>query len=122
MSTEKKEVAAEEVKGLLYQSLARTNTQIRQERGDAIAEDLELIYSRKVQDLMMSIKRLKRKQINMFDFSPTNTQSLIMAKDLDSQEVLEEDLKISLKIREEIIKLEEMKQRYMDLFGKTVKL
>lgn len=42
MSQEAQEKGTEEVTGLVYQSLGRTNAQIRQERGDAIAEDFVL--------------------------------------------------------------------------------
>ena len=81
---EKEEVIETEAKGFLQQSLNRSNKQIRQERGDAIAEDLEIIYKRKVEDLEVDVKRAKRQQENAFDFSPTNSQSLVMAKELES--------------------------------------
>ena len=116
MSEENKEL----VQGALYQSLQRTNAQIRQERGDAIAEDLEMTYKREVEDVEMKLKRLKRKQVNMFDFSPTNAQSLVMAKELDSQEIKDQDLAIALDIRNTEIKLELAKARYEHLFGATV--
>ena len=117
---EKNVESKEIVKGSLYQSLSRTNAQIRQERGDAIAEDLEMTYKREVEDIQMILKRLQRKQVNMFDFSPTNAQSLVMAKEIDSQEIKDADLNISLEIRNTKIKLELAKERYLTLFGKEV--
>lgn len=75
--------------GQIYASLERTSKQIKQERGDSIAEDLELTYKRRVEDIRMGLIRLRRTQVGMFDFSPTNTQSLVMIKDLDSQEICE---------------------------------
>lgn len=110
-----------EIKGLLYQSLSRTNKQIKQERGDAIVEDLEMAYGRKIEDLIRDIKRLQRDQTNMFDFSPTNSQSLMMGKDVDAQDILDKDLIKLIDIREKTIKLNLLKDRYFELFGKTLK-
>lgn len=112
-------VEEEVVKGLIYQSLARTNKEIRRDRGDAIAEDLEIVYKRNVEDLRLDLKRLKRDRENMYDFSPTTTHSLVLAKDVDSREILLKDQEISWKIRETEIKLEIAEKRYIDLFGKT---
>lgn len=110
----------EEVKGALYQSLDRSNAQIRKERGDVIAEDLETVYKRNVEDLELKVKRLVRDRANMFDFSPTNSQSLVMAKEIDSAEILDKDMAMSVELRNVEIKLEIAKQRYLFLFGKTV--
>jgi len=124
MSEESKENEAVETtnSGFLQQSLSRTNKQIRQERGDAIAEDLQIIYKRKVEDLDMDITRLEREQKNAFDFSPTNSQSLVMAKELGGPEILEKDITFSLKLRELKIKLNTAKSRYNFLFGPAYKL
>ena len=117
----KNEGVAEATKiGFIYTSLDRTNKQIRRERGDAIAESLEMIYKREVEDLQMSLKILNRDRLNMFDFSPENSQSLVMAKDLESPDIKNKDLDISLKIRNIEIKLEIASSRYEFLFGKTV--
>lgn len=105
--------------GFLIASLSRSNRQIRQERGEAIAEDLQVVYQRKVEDLSMEIKRLLRKQENAFDFSPTNSQSLVMAKELESTDILDQDLAISMDIRNLRIKLAIAQQRYNFLFGPT---
>lgn len=103
--------------GFVYQSLARSNKQIRQERGDAIAEDLEMTYKREVEDLAMSLRRLKRDRDNMFDFSPTNSQSLVMAKNLESADIKEKDLQITMEIRNTTIKYDLAVDRYVNLFG-----
>ena len=108
--------------GFLNESLSRSNREIRQERGDAIAEDLQIIYKRNVEDIEMKLTRLVREQKNAFDFSPTNSQSLVMAKELDSMEILEKDIAMSIQERELKIKLNVAKQRYNFLFGQTYKL
>ena len=108
--------------GFLNASLSRSNQQIRQERGDAIAEDLQIIYKRNVEDIEMKLTRLSREQKNAFDFSPTNSQSLVMAKELDSMQILEKDIQMSIRERELKITLNVAKQRYNFLFGETYKL
>ena len=109
-------------KGALHASLERSNKAIRAERGDAIAEDLEMVYKREIEDKMVYIKRLERKQANAFDFSPTNSQSLMMGKDFDAGQVLIEDAKIALDIHNGGIKLAIAKKRYNHLFGYTYEL
>lgn len=121
MSEETQE-AQKAKKGFLDESLSRSNREIRQERGDAIAEDLQIIYKRNVEDIEMKLTRLNREQKNAFDFSPTNSQSLVMAKELDSNTILEKDIAMSLKERELKIQLNVARQRYNFLFGETYKL
>lgn len=119
MSTEATN-SSPEVKGSLYESLARTNQQIRQERGTALAEQLETTFRRNIEDLRYDLKDLVRKRTNMYDFSPTNSQSLVMAKDIEARSILKEDSEISLEIRNLEIKLEIAEKRYLELFNKTV--
>lgn len=107
-------------KGTLYQSLARTNSQIRQERGTALSEQMETTYKRNIEDLRYDIKDLERKRANMYDFSPTNSQSLVMAKDVEARAILKEDGEKSLEIRNLRIKLEIAEERFLELFGKVV--
>ena len=117
-----KEVAEETEGGFLQASLGRTNKQIRQERGDAIAEDLEIVYRRKVEDLETDVKRSVTKQRNAFDFSPTNSQSLVMAKELESIDILEKDLKLGEDLRALKVRLNIARDRYNILFGHTYEL
>jgi hypothetical protein len=109
----------EKVKGFLNESLARGNKQIRAERGDAIAEDLEMVYKREIEDKTVDLKRLNRKQANAFDFSPTNSQSLVMGKDFDAGELMKSDLADALAIHNTTIRLNIAKKQYNHLFGFT---
>ena len=108
------------LKGALYESLNRGNNQIRKERGDAIAEDLEMSYKRHVEDLRVQIKRARRDQSNMFDFSPNNALSLVIAKDVDAGEIKDKDMQIELDIRNLEIKLELAEKRYEYLMGQSI--
>jgi len=103
--------------GAFIDSLKRNNKQIRADRADAIAEDAELIYKREIEDLDVTIKRMKRDQENMLDMSPDNAMSLKLASDFDAKEYTSKDLKLGVDIRNAEIKLEIARNRYKYLFG-----
>lgn len=105
------------IKGKFLESLQRNNQKIRKDRAAAISEDTELIYKREIEDLELSIKRMKREQENMLDLSPTDAQSLVLASDFNSKEYVNKDIKLGLNIREAEIKLEIAKKRFEYLFG-----
>lgn len=115
----KDEQAVDATTGFIAQSLGRSNKQIRAERGDAAQEDLEMVYKREVEDWQVKVKRLTRKRMNGFDFSPTNTQSLVMGKDLDADDIKEKDLALAQEIYNATIKLRLAIQSYNFLFGAT---
>lgn len=104
-------------KGAFIDSLKRNNKQIREDRAEAIAEDAEIVYKRAVEDLDLSIKKMKREQENMLDLSPTNAQSLVLASDFDSGVYVDKDIDLGVKIRNAEIKLEIATKRYEYLFG-----
>lgn len=112
----------EVVIGSLYASLNRTNKQIREERGDALGEQIETAFRRGIEDLRYDLKDLIRKRTNMYDFSPTNSQSLVMAKDVEARSILVADKELSVKIRNLQIELEIMEGRYTELTGKVLPL
>jgi hypothetical protein len=116
MENEKLEQAVQN-EGAFFGSLKRNNKQIRDDRAIAIAEDTQLVYKRKIEDLDLSIKKMKREQENMLDLSPTNAQSLILASDFDSAIYTEKDIDLGVKIRNAEITLEIAKKRYDYLFG-----
>lgn len=106
-----------ETSGAFVQSLKRNNSKIRADRAQAIAEDTELVYKRQIEDLELSIRKMKRDQENMLDLSPTDAQSLTLASDFDSAKYADKDLELGVKIRNAEIKLEIAKKRYNYLFG-----
>ena len=103
--------------GVFLTSLKRNNRQIREDRAQTIAEDSQLVYKRKIEDLDLEIKKVKREQENMLDLSPTNAQSLVLASDFNSSAYMEKDIELGVKIRNLEIKLEIAKNRYTYLFG-----
>lgn len=106
------------IEGAFLTSLKRNNKQIRADRALAIGEDAQLIYKRKIEDLDVSIKRMKRDQENMLDLSPENAMSLKLASDFNSEEYSQKDIDLGVKIRNAEITLEIAVKRYTYLFGK----
>ena len=106
-----------ETKGAFISSLKRNNKQIREDRATAISEDTELIYKRKIEDLELSIKKMKREQENMLDLSPKDATSLILASDFDSNTYTQKDIDLGVKIRNAEITLEIASKRFNYLFG-----
>jgi hypothetical protein len=105
------------VEGAFVASLKRNNQKIRADRATAIAEDTQLCYKRKIEDLELSIKKMKREQENMLDLSPTDAQSLKLASDFDSDEYVKLEIDLGLKIRNAEITLDIAKARFSYLFG-----
>lgn len=114
------EIKETEVKGFLKESLLRGNKAIREQRGEVIWEDLEMVYKREVENKQIDLKKIDRRMANAFDFSVTNTHSLIMKReDFDATEVMMEDLQLGLDREKTIDKLNIAKKRYNHLFGHT---
>lgn len=106
----------EQTIGKFIESLKRNNKQIRDDRAQAIGEDTELKFKRKVEDIEMRIRQMRREQENMLDLSPTNAQSLVLASDFDADSYVEKDIELGVKIRNEEIRLEIARKRYTYLF------
>lgn len=105
--------------GAFVSSLKRNNRKIREDRAAAISDDTQVLYKRKIEDLQLEIKKLRREQENMLDLSPTTADSLVLASDFDSAQYVEKDVDIGVKIRNLEIKLEIASRRYSYLFGNT---
>jgi len=103
--------------GAFISSLKRNNRQIRADRAEAIGEDAKLVYKRRVEDLEMSIKKMKRDQENMLDMSPSDAQSLVLASDFKADQYAAKDIDLSRQIRDAEITLELAKKRFAYLFG-----
>lgn len=103
--------------GAFVTSLTRNNREIKKDRAIAIAEDAGLRYRRQVEDLEITLKRMRRQQENMLDLSPDNIHSLMVAKDFDSAEYVAKDIDLGIKIRETEIKLDIARVRWEYLFG-----
>jgi hypothetical protein len=104
--------------GVFVNTLMRDNKSIKKDRAEAIIEDTQLVFKRKVEDLGLEITRLKRKQEAMLDLSPDNSLSLMPnLKDFDSAVFTEEDLKLAYTLENLKIKYKAALNRYEYLFG-----
>lgn len=119
MEEQKNEAMA---KGAFVDSLKRNNKQIREDRANAIGEDAELIYKRKIEDMEVNIRRMRQDQTNMLDLSPENATSLKLASDFDANAYADKDIELGKKIRNETIALNIAKKRYNFLFGERYKV
>lgn len=108
--------------GAFMTSLKRNYRQIREDRALSIAEDAEMLYKRKIEDLSVLIKRMKRDQENMLDLSPSSMGDLKVASDFDAELFVSKDLDLSIKIRNKEIELNLAKKNYNHLFGYTYEL
>ena len=103
--------------GAFVASLKRNNKQIKSDRAEAISEDAQMSYRRRLEDMEMKLKRMRRQQENMLDMSPDNTQSLMVAKDFDATGYVDQDTALALEIRNTEILFELAQKRYHYLFG-----
>ena len=104
--------------GFVHESLQRNNKQIRSDRAASLAEDLEIGAKRQCEDLGRELRKLKRKREAMYDFSPSNAQSLVLAAEVDGEDIADKDMAISLKIRDLQIKFDIACERYKENYGK----
>ena len=110
---------AEVVKGAFKADLMRNFKQLKESRAKAVAEDVEIIYKRKIEDLVHEIRNYDRDRENiMLDLAPTNMMSgTVVPSDFSADKFLEKDVELGIKKRNAIIKLEVVANRYEDLFG-----
>lgn len=106
--------------GAFAASLLRKNSQIKGDRALAILRLAEKAFKRSVEDVYDKIFQLETDRDSLIDLSPTNADSLVMAGDFDATKFYETEKRLTLKIRECRVELEEMTLRYQHLFGKKL--
>ena len=107
----------EVVEGAFFDALTRSGSKIRKARAASIGEDAQLTYKRTIENLELSIKRMRRDQEDMLDMSPDNVTSLIVATDFSAEGYVDKDIELGVKIRNAGIKLKIAQERYSYLFG-----
>lgn len=113
---ENKDQKLDQMQGAFVDSLKRNNKRIRDDRAIAIAEDAQVMYKRKVEDLDLKIKKLKREREAMLDLSPTTADSLVLASDFDPEGFVEKDIELGVQMRNLEIKFDIASARYKTLF------
>lgn len=115
-------VLTEDKDGVFVTTLLRDNKSIKKDRAQAIIQDTQIIYKRKVEDLEIAISQMRRKQQAMLDLSPDNSLSLMPSlKNYEPATFVAEDVKLGYELRNLEIQYEVAVKRYEFLFG-TFKL
>lgn len=105
--------------GTFKADLKRNFKQLKDSRAESVAEDVEIIYKRKIEDLCHEIRNIERDRENiMLDLSPTNmTSALAVPSDFNADAFLKKDIELGLRKRDSEIQLEIVTRRYEELFG-----
>ena len=101
------------------EDLMRSFKSLKESRAESVAEDVEIIYKRQIEDLCHLIRNYDRDRENLIlDLSPSNAFSgNVVPSDFKPVEFLNKDIEIGLNKRDAIIKLEIVIERYEYLFG-----
>lgn len=105
--------------GVFKADLMRTFKQLKESRAESVAEDVEIIYKRQIEDLCHQIRNYDRDRENLIlDLSPSSAFSgNVVPSDFKPADFLTKDVEIGLNKRDAIIKLEIVIERYEYLFG-----
>lgn len=105
--------------GVFKVDLMRTFKQLKESRAESVAEDVEIIYKRQIEDLCHQIRNYDRDRENLIlDLSPSSAFSgNVVPSDFKPSDFLSKDIEIGLNKRDAIIKLEIVIERYQYLFG-----
>lgn len=107
-------------KGRFHEMLVRNNRQIKEDRAEAIVEMAELKYRRRIEDMEVELKEMKRKRENMLDLSPETALSLRPAKEFDADDYVNVEVQLARDIRDGEIMFQVVKDRFEFLFGKAL--
>jgi hypothetical protein len=108
------------MEGKFINNLKSTFKQIRDNRAEAINEDVEIAYRRKIEDGLAKIRKYDRSREDLLlDLNPNVvTSTLVVPSDFDADKFLEKDIAIGVSKRNDLIVLEITVDRYEELFGK----
>lgn len=106
-------------KSTFKEDLMRNFKQLKESRAESVAEELEIIYRRKIEDLCHLIRNYDRDRENIIlDLSPINAFSgAVVPSDFRAEDFMMKDLEIGRNKRDALINLRIMIERYSDLFG-----
>lgn len=105
--------------GVFKADLMKTFKQLKESRAESVAEDVEIIYKRQIEDLCHQIRNYDRDRENLIlDLSPSSAFSgNVVPSDFKPADFLAKDVEIGLNKRDAVIKLEIVIERYQYLFG-----
>lgn len=105
--------------GAFKSDLMRSFKQLKESRAIAVAEDAEIVYKRKIEDLCKNLRQYERDREDMIlDLSPSSVgSSAVVPSDFKVDTLLEKDIELGKKKREDTIILEIVLDRYQRMFG-----
>ena len=106
-------------KNTFKEDLMRNFKQLKESRAESVAEEVEIMYRRKIEDLCHLIRNYDRDRENIIlDLSPVNALSgAVGPSDFSAEGFMMKDLEIGRNKRDALINLQIMVQRYTELFG-----
>ena len=105
--------------GLLETTLKQTFKQIKESRIDAMLEDSELKYRRKIEDICAKVRQCDRDlEDAILDILPSNAGQGINPNQFDADKLLETRSSTLITKREQSIRLGMLVNDYEHLFGK----
>lgn len=109
----------EQRKNTFKEDLMRNFKQLKESRAESVAEELEIMYRRKIEDLCHLIRNYDRDRENIIlDLSPVNALSgAVVPSDFRAEDFMMKDLEIGRNKRDALINLKIMVERYTVLFG-----
>jgi hypothetical protein len=104
---------------LFKDKLKRSYKQLKDDRAEAVVEELETAWKRKVEDLCHDIKKIDRDRNNLIDdLSPDVTfKTNVVPSDFDGLQFMNKDIELGMKRRNALIVLRVTLSRYEDMFG-----
>ena len=106
-------------KNTFKEDLMRNFKQLKESRAESVAEELEIMYRRKIEDLCHLIRNYDRdRESIILDLSPVNALSgAVVPSDFRAEDFMMKDLEIGRNKRDALINLQIMVSRYGELFG-----
>lgn len=107
------------VKGAFKSDLMRSFKQLKEARAESVVEDAEILYKRKIEDLCKNLRQYERDREDMIlDLSPNSIgSSAVVPSDFKIDVLLEKDIELGKKKREDEIILGIVLDRYQKMFG-----
>lgn len=105
--------------GTFLKDLTLNFKALKEARALSVAEDTEICYKRKIEDLCREYNGMRRNRENlMLDLCPTTaTSTSVVPADFKPELFLEKDVNIGIEARNIKIRLEILVNRYEELFG-----
>ena len=104
-------------KGLFYETLNRSNAQILRDRSEDIIIDTQQDYNTAFNILERDLRNAKAERKAHMDLSPVSKDMLTFTNNFKSQEWVQKDIDLSMKIMNLEMKLEVLRKRIEELYS-----